>query len=509
MSEENSFGIDMAQVPSELVPYTPDEQAYMSQFNGAQNIELACQALALLWPGARAVLNNQYWKAEYGNIVLKQLVNLSIRWRANPMNGEIWCLPSKNGPNFMAGYKLWDKRFWEQFNSADFQISYEIIEDPERKVTLGASQRDVLVHCVLKRKDHGGYMDNLERAIEIVKLAGVTGVEVLTEARKMVEDPSSVYDGWGCVNPGTDQSKIYDPRQHAQDLARKNAYRTLGVDVTQAPPDAAYREDYKLRLTATVEQQAIIEHRELTTGEQQQIHEHAREVAERLAPKGSAGSEKEPAYRVRQEIADYVEQNRYTLAGSVSKKQRGMVAGKLTELVGEAARVELLEWLSGQTSTADLTKAQASGIIEWAMTERAKEEAAECLRAFALQRGQVDVFTGEITEGEIVEDEKNGKGEPVDILTEDIEDARVEMEAAPTLPEAVASALGITIDEAVDKLAELEDAGLGLTTAKEIVKYLRVAGDEPSTLDKHFPRDEHGQPVMFKEESQDMSYFED
>jgi hypothetical protein len=72
--------------------------------------------------------------------------------------------------------------------------------------------------------------------------------------------------------------------------------------------------------------------------------------------------------------------------------QRGFVAGLLTDLVGEGARVELLAALTGHTSTSELSMAQASALIEWAQTENAKEEAAACLREYAEESGQADMF---------------------------------------------------------------------------------------------------------------------
>jgi hypothetical protein len=65
--------------------------------------------------------------------------------------------------------------------------------------------------------------------------------------------------------------------------------------------------------------------------------------------------------------------------------------------------------------------------------------------------------------------------------------------------------------------AVIERSNLDLTNATPdeavsalIKEWNESDGDNAkSVLDKHFPRDEHGQPVMFEEESQDMSYFED
>ncbi len=80
----------------------------------------------------------------------------------------------------------------------------------------------------------------------------------------------------------------------------------------------------------------------------------------------------------------------------VPEKQRGLVTGRIEGLfpnlkggLRTKARYEVMGYLFGFTSTHDLTKAEASALIDWTEdTDAATQEAAQIIEAVALEAGQ-------------------------------------------------------------------------------------------------------------------------
>lgn len=80
---------------------------------------------------------------------------------------------------------------------------------------------------------------------------------------------------------------------------------------------------------------------------------------------------------------------------AITDKQKALLAMKLNELVGDSKRHELMHYVFGVSSSSELTKKQASALIDWALSDGAKEQAEMILRSGALQQGQVDMFGAE------------------------------------------------------------------------------------------------------------------
>jgi hypothetical protein len=108
-----------------------------------------------------------------------------------------------------------------------------------------------------------------------------------------------------------------------------------------------------------------------------------------------------------------------------------------------------------------------------------------------------DELLSELLARENEKDKDNKDDQPIDAT----EDLAQQAEAAPTLVEQVAAELDIDPGTVVDMLAELEEAGFELgDTVIEIVAQIE-AHDGETTLDKYFPRDADGNPIMFDDDS--------
>lgn len=83
---------------------------------------------------------------------------------------------------------------------------------------------------------------------------------------------------------------------------------------------------------------------------------------------------------------------------SASDGQRGLMVGKLNELLGDSAkRTEFTQYVFDKKSSKDMEASQIKAVLAWMLdgehyTEHAKAEAENVIRAAALERGQTDMF---------------------------------------------------------------------------------------------------------------------